>query len=57
MSIEDVVDVWVLADMYHLEGLKFCCLPSLERNLWEENEVPRILKEAKDLSCPCDDVF
>ena len=38
VSIDDVVDVWVLArDIYQLEGLKkFSCLGSMERYLCEE---------------------
>ena len=53
VSIDDVVEVWVLAHMYQIEGLR-CCLGSLERNLWEENDASRILKQAEDLSCPCE---
>ena len=54
VSIDDVVDVWVLADMYQMEGLKWCCLGSLERGLCKKNDASRILKEAENLSCPCD---
>ena len=56
VSIDDVVDVWVLADMYQMEGLKWCCMGSLERDLCEENDASRILKEAEDFSCPCDEL-
>ena len=54
VSIDDVVDVWVLADMYHLEGLKFYCMSELERHLSVDN-VDQILEEVENLSCPCDD--
>ena len=57
VSIDDVVDVWVLADMYQMEGLKWRCLAgALERDLCEENDASRILEEAEDLSCPCDEL-
>ena len=56
VSIDDVVELWVLADMYQMEGLKLCCLGSLERELCEENDASRILKEAEELSCPCDEL-
>ena len=57
VSIDDVVDVWVLADMYQLEGLKLCCIGSLERDLCKENDdASRILKEVEELSCPCDEL-
>ena len=39
VSIDDVVNVWVLADMYQLEGLKLCCKASLQRDLCERHEV------------------
>jgi hypothetical protein len=52
-SIHDVVEVWALADMYQLEGLKYSCLSALERGLCEEN-VSEILEEAENLVCPCD---
>ena len=54
--IDGVVDVWVLADRYQMEGLKVCCLGSLERDLCEENDASRILEEAEELSCPCDEL-
>ena len=56
VSIDDVVELWVLADMYQMEGLKLCCLGSLESGLCEENDASRILEEAEDLSCPCDEL-
>ena len=56
VSVDDVVDVWVLADMYQLEGLKLCCLSSFEMDWCEVNEVSRILEEAEGLSCPCDEL-
>ena len=30
VSIDDVVELLVLADMYQIEGLKWCCMGSLE---------------------------
>ena len=56
VSIDDVVELWVLADMYQIEGLKWCCLGSLERDLCEENHASRILEEAEVLSCPCNEL-
>ena len=56
VRIDDVLDVWVLADMYQMEGLKWGCMGSLERDLCEKNDASRILKEAEDLSCPCDEL-
>ena len=56
VSIDDMVELWVLADMYQLEGLKLCCLGSLERDVCEEKDVSRILEEADELSCPCDEL-
>ena len=56
-SIDDVVEIWGLADMYQLEGLKYSCLGlgALERDLCEEN-VSMILQEVEDLICPCDEL-
>ena len=56
VRIDDVLDVWVLADMYQMEGLKLCCLGSLKRDLCKKNDASRILEEAEDLSCPCDEL-
>ena len=51
-SIDDVVDVWVLADMYQIEGIKFCCMSKLE-NHWSVDNVDQMLEEVlKLLSCP-----
>jgi alpha-tubulin suppressor-like RCC1 family protein len=55
VSIDDVVELWGLADMYQMEGLKYSCMGTLERGLCEEN-VSQILQEAEDLSCPCDEL-
>jgi hypothetical protein len=55
VSIDDVVELWVLADMYQIEGIKLFCMGALERGLSEEN-VSQILQEAEDLSCPCDEL-
>ena len=54
VNIEHVVELWMLADMYQLDGLKFSCMGSLEGGLCEEN-VSEILEEAENLSCPCCD--
>ena len=53
VCVEDIVEVWVLADMYQLEGLKLTCMGSLERGLCKES-ASDILEQADDLSCPCD---
>ena len=53
MGIEDVVEVWGLADMYQLEGLKWTCMGSLERGLCDES-ILRILQEIEDMDCACD---
>ena len=54
-SIDHVVELWHLADMYQLEGLKWLCLGSLERGLSGEN-ASNVLEEAENLSCPCDEL-
>ena len=33
VSLDDVVELWGLADMYQMEGLKHCCMGALERGL------------------------
>jgi hypothetical protein len=53
VSIDDVVELWDLADFYQLEGLKLYCLGALKRGLCEEN-VSQILNEADGLGCPCE---
>jgi hypothetical protein len=53
VSIDDVVELWVLADMYQMEGLKYCCMGALERGLSEAN-VSEILEEVEEISCSCD---
>jgi hypothetical protein len=55
VNIDDVVEVWALADMYQMEGLKYSCMGALERGLRKEN-VSEILQEVEDLSCPCDEL-
>ena len=37
VSIDDVVELWGLSDMYQMEGLKFSYMGALERGLCEEN--------------------
>ena len=53
-SIDDVVEVWALADMYQLEGLKYSYMGALERGLLSKENVSEILQEAEYLVCPCD---
>jgi hypothetical protein len=55
VSLDDVVELWVLADMYQMDGLKHSCMGALERGLSEEN-VSEILQEVDGLSCPCDEL-
>jgi hypothetical protein len=55
VSLDDVVELWVLADMYQMDGLKYSCMGTLERGLSEEN-VSEVLQEVEDLSCPCDEL-
>jgi hypothetical protein len=52
-SIDHVVELWYLADMYQLDGLKYSCMGVLERDLCEEN-VLQILQDVEDMSCPCE---
>jgi alpha-tubulin suppressor-like RCC1 family protein len=52
-SIDYVLEIWALADMYQLEGLKYSCMGALERGLSGDN-VLEILKKAENLVCPCD---
>jgi hypothetical protein len=56
VNIDDVVELWGLADMYQIEGLvKYCCMGALEKGLSAEN-ASEILEEVEDLSCPCDEL-
>ena len=55
MSIDDVVELWELADFYQMEGLKYSCMGVLERGLSVDN-ASQILQEAECLSCPCDEL-
>jgi hypothetical protein len=48
-----LIELWQLADMYQLEGLKYACMGVLERDLCEEI-ASQILQEIEDLSCPCE---
>ena len=50
-NIERVVEVWVFADMYQLDGLS-CMGSLLERGLCKDT-VSQVLQEAEELSCPC----
>ena len=49
VNIDDVVELWGLADMYQLEGLKWTCMSSWERGVYDENVSPRILQKTEDL--------
>jgi hypothetical protein len=53
VSIDHVLELWYVADMYQLDVLKLFCMGALERDLCEEI-ASQILKEAENLSCPCD---
>ena len=55
IRIDDVVELWDLADYYQLEGLKYSCMGTLERCL-SKNNAPQILQEVEDLSCQCDEL-
>ena len=55
VSLNNAVELWGLADMYQMEGLKYCCMGALERGLCDEN-VSEILEAVEDLSCPCDEL-
>jgi hypothetical protein len=53
VNVEDIMELWEVADMYQLEGLQYCCMGALERGLCREN-VFQILQEAEGLNCECD---
>ena len=55
VSIDDVVELWEVADFYQMDGMKYSCMGVLERGLCEEN-ASRILQEVEELSCPCDEL-
>ena len=55
VSIDNVVELWGLADMYQMEGLKYSCMSASEIGLCEEN-ASQILQGVEDLSCPCDEL-
>jgi hypothetical protein len=55
VSIDDAVKLWVLADMYQMEGLKWPCMSAFERGLNDGN-VSQILGEIEDLICPCEEL-
>jgi alpha-tubulin suppressor-like RCC1 family protein len=54
-QIDDVVELWGLADMYQMEGLKYCCMGALEMGLSEDN-ASHIVEEVEELNCPCDEL-
>ena len=53
VNVEDIMELWEVADMYQIEGLKYYCMGALERGLCREN-VSQILQEVEGLSCECD---
>ena len=53
--IDQIVEVWELADIYHLEGMKRLCLGTLQRCLCHEN-VSEILQKIESLNCPCEEL-
>jgi hypothetical protein len=55
VSMDDVVELWELADFYQMDGLKYSCMGALERGLSVDN-ASQILQEAEGLSCPCDEL-
>jgi alpha-tubulin suppressor-like RCC1 family protein len=55
VCLDDVVELWGLADMYQMEGLKYCCMGALQRGL-SEDSVSEVLEEVEELSCPCDEL-
>ena len=55
LKLQNLVELWQMADIYLLKGLKFSILGALERGLSEEN-VSQILKEAEGLNCECDEL-
>ena len=55
VSISDVIELWQLADMYQLNGIKYTCMGAMERDLSKEDAF-RILQKAEKLNCPCDEL-
>ena len=53
MRIDQVLELWELADMYQLEGLLLSCLGTLERELCKD-KVSKVLHDAELLICPCE---
>jgi hypothetical protein len=53
ISIDHVVELWGLADMYLLEGLKYSCTGALEMGVCKDN-VSQIMQELEELCCECD---
>lgn len=57
VNIDHVVEIWELADMYQLEGLKHYCKQSIGMGLCDENVLlSRVLQEAEESNCPCDEL-
>ena len=48
------MELWGLADMYQMEGLKYCCMGALERGL--SDYVSEIMQKVEELSSPCDEL-
>jgi hypothetical protein len=55
VSMDDVVELWELADFYQMEGLKYSCMGTLKRGLSAKNAF-QVLQKVEDLSCPCDEL-
>ena len=55
IGIDHVVELWQLADMYLLGGLKYVCIGSLERGLHMGN-VTTLLEDLDTLSCPFEEL-
>ena len=53
ISIDHVIELWQLTDVYQLERLKYACIGSSERGLCEEN-LPHMLQDAENLICLCE---
>ena len=50
------MEVWELADMYQIGGLKYYCMGALERGLKSKENARGMLIALEGLSCPCDEL-
>ena len=56
-NVDDVVELWRLADMYQLEGLKYCCMNKLESSLNDDGfDMLLFLEQLENLSCQYDEL-